>query len=154
MALTSAHTSGTKDMRLYGAVELTISDEPMTRLTLGDAALQIGLAEAGATFAAAIDGDKLTLTTDSDSDWTLNGSALKTLMRSGVCTLALENGSKRVELSTEPALTGGIYARLCAEGYVSSDYDYRIGGEEILVTVSGSAYRLSDAGELIPTEGD
>ena len=126
----------------------------MTELTVGGISLGVTLDGGQTAFTAHVDDAVLTLSAEIEGIWTLNGQALRTLMRSGVSTLALENGAKRLELSTEPALTGTVYARLCAEGFVSSDYDYRIDGEDILVTVSGSAYRLSDAGELIPMEGD
>ena len=56
-------------------------------------------------------------------------------------------------LDTALAPQGAVYARLCALGYASSDYEYTFSGDGCLITVAGQAYRLNDAGELIPLEG-
>ena len=152
-ALTSAHASGTKDMRLYGTVELAASEEPMTTLTLGGEALDIAL-EDGAPFKAALDGNALTLTAEGGEAWLLNGLSLKRLSDSGIGAITLKTGEWQGELSTDPDLQGEIYARLRTEGVPSSDYRYTVSAAGVLVTVNGETYALDDENALIPMEGD
>ena len=154
-ALVSTHISGTRDMRIYGAVALTLdTDGAMTELVLGGTPLGIVLDGGDAAFTGIIEGDTLTLAAEAGEIWTLNGRALKTLSVSGIARLVLCAGTGRVELDTAQALQGDVYARLRGEGFVSGDYNYQISDAGILITVAGSAYRLGDAGELTPMEGD
>ena len=154
-ALVSTHISGTRDMRIYGAVALTLdTDGAMTELVLGGTPLGIVLDGGDAAFTGIIEGDTLTLAAEAGEIWTLNGRALKTLSVSGIARLVLCAGTGRVELDTAQALQGDVYARLRGEGFVSGDYNYQISDAGILITVAGSAYRLDDAGELMPMEGD
>lgn len=152
-ALTASHASGTKEMRLYGAVELTAPEEAMTSLTLGGEALDITL-EDGAPFTAVVDGDTLILTAEVGEAWQLNGLALKRLAGSGIETIILNTGEWQAELAAGEALRGDIYARLRAGGVTSSSFDYVVSGEGVLVTVNGETYRLDDENALIPMEGD
>ena len=126
----------------------------MTELVLGGEALDVRLDGGQSAFTARVDGAVLTLSAEGGEAWTVNGLALKILEHSGISELALSLGGRTVVLNAAQPLTGDVYARLCAEGVASSEYDYQITGDGILVTVSGSAYRLGDAGELIPMEGD
>ncbi len=148
-ALTGSHDSGDGSMRLYGSVELSLREEAMTQLTLGGEALDVTLDGGAGAFTAALDGDALILTPQTDAEqWDLNGFALKTLARSGVGTLRLSLGDETVTLSTQPELCGRVYEGLCAAGCVSADYDYAVSADGVRVSVNGEDYRLSDAGEL------
>ena len=154
-ALVSTHISGTRDMRIYGAVALTLdTDGAMTELILGGTPLGIVLDGGDAAFTGIVEGDTLTLAAEAGEIWTLNGRALKTLSASGIARLVLCAGTGRVELDTAQALQGDVYARLRSEGFVSGDYNDQISDAGIRITVAGSAYRLGDAGELTPMEGD
>ena len=154
-ALTSSHVSGTKDMRLYGAVELTLSGEPMTELVVGGAALDVVLDGGNAAFTAVLEEDGLRLVPEGDGDaWTLNGLTLKILSQSGVETLELSLNGSGIRLTTGQTPQGDVYARLRAEGYASSDYTYTVSEDGIRVSVEGREYRLDDSGALIPLEGD
>lgn len=153
-ALTSAHSAGDKDMRLYGSVELDADGEtPMTALTLSDTALDIALMNGG-EFTALAGEAALALAPVGGSDaWTLNGYALKTLALSGVESLSLAVDGGVVEFPTAPALTGDAYGALSAAGYVSRDYTYTVSGDGVSVSVGSEAYLLNENGELMPTEG-
>ena len=154
-ALVSTHISGTRDMRIYGTVALTLdTDDAMTELVLGGTPLGIVLDGGDAAFTGIVEGGTLTLAAEAGEIWTLNGRALKTLSASGIARLVLCAGTGRVELDTAQALQGDVYARLRSEGFVSGDYNYQISDAGIRITVAGSAYRLGDAGELTPMEGD
>ena len=152
-ALTTAHSAGTRDMTPYGAATLTLPDEPMNRLTLGDEALDIVRADGG-DFTGNVYDSFLSLTAIGDCDaWTLNGYALKTLALSGIDALELVSGNDSVALPTTLSLRGDAYARLCAEGYVSRDYEYTVSADGISVAVAGGNYRLEADGTLAATEG-
>ena len=152
-ALTTAHSAGTRDMTPYGAATLTLPEEPMNRLTLGDEALDIARTDGG-DFTGSVCDSLLSLTAISDCDaWTLNGYALKTLALSGIDALELVSGDDSVALPTTLSLRGDAYARLCAEGYVSRDYEYTVSTDGISVAVAGGNYRLEADGTLAATEG-
>ena len=153
-ALTDDHVSGTKDMRLYGALALSLPDEPMTELILGDVPLGVCLDGGSRTFTAQIDGDKLVLTAEGEGRvWMLNGLALKLLMRSGIAELSLNAAAQTIAFPTDLTLCGSAYADLCAEGMGSGDYQYYIFAEGVFVSVDGRDYRLDASGELVPMEG-
>ena len=153
-ALAGSHNAGTKDLQRYGTVSLTLSDEAMTELVLGGAALGIVLDGGREAFTAAIDGSRLTLTADGSGVWSFNGRALRILSDSGIETLVLENPAGAHDIATGSPLTGDIYARLCAEGVASSDYDYQVSGDGTRVSVDGRVYRVDDSGAMTPMEGD
>ena len=153
-ALTGSHTSGTKDMLLYGALSLTLPETEMTELTLDDVSLGIVLDDGRHAFTAAVDADTLTLSAETGAVWMLNGRALRILSSSGIDTLMLSIDGREFALATDLPLTGGFYARLCAEGLVASDYEYWITDEGVFVWVAGELYRLDEAGTLTPMEGD
>ena len=152
-ALTTAHSAGTRDMTPYGAAALTLPEEPMNRLTLGDEALDIARADGG-DFTGSVNNSLLSLSAIGDCDaWTLNGYALKTLALSGIDALELVSGNDSVALPTTLSLRGDAYARLCAEGYVSRDYEYTVSADGIFVAIAGGNYRLEADGTLAATEG-
>ena len=154
-ALVSTHTSGSRDMTLYGTVALTLEEgAEMTELTLGGTPLGVMLDGGAKAFTASIDGGTLTLTANDGGTWTLNGRTLKVLSSSGIDVLALHAGGSSAELSTARTMQGAVYARLSSAGIVSADYDYQIDDAGIRIAVAGSAYRLDDTGALIPMEGD
>jgi hypothetical protein len=147
--LISTHTSGNRDMRLYGAVALTLDAEsPMDVLTLGDTLLDIRLSDGG-LFTASIETDVLALVPQGEAQaWLLNGYALKTLARSGVTSLRLTLNDMTVEFPTLPELSGSNYGTLCAAGRTSRDYIYAVTPNGCTVSVAGQSYRLTAEGEL------
>ena len=149
-ALIGTHTSGTRDMRLYGAVALTLDTEsPMSVLTLGDTALDIRLSDGG-LFTASIEEDVLALVPqDNAQAWLLNGYALKTLALSGVTRLRLTLDDVTVDFPTLPELSGGNYGMLCAAGRTSRDYSYSVSSNGCTVTVAGQRFQLTAEGELV-----
>ena len=149
-ALIGTHTSGTRDMRLYGAVALTLDAEsPMSVLTLGDTALDIRLSDGG-LFTASIEEDVLALVPqDNAQAWLLNGYALKTLALSGVTSLRLTLDDVTVDFPTLPELSGGNYGMLCAAGRTSRDYSYSVSSNGCTVTVAGQRFQLTAEGELV-----
>ena len=149
-ALIGTHTSGTRDMRLYGAVALTLDTEsPMSVLTLGDTALDIRLSDGG-LFTASIEEDVLALVPqDNAQAWLLNGYALKTLALSGVTSLRLTLDDVTVDFPTLPELSGGNYGMLCAAGRTSRDYSYSVSSNGCTVTVAGQRFQLTAEGELV-----
>ena len=154
-ALVSTHTSGTRDMRIYGTVALTLdAGSAMTELVLGGTPLGIVLDGGATTFTGSIEGDTLTLAAEAGGAWTVNGRALKILSASGIDRLVLCAGTGRAELATVQALRGNAYARLRGEGFVSADYNYQVSDAGILIAVAGGIYRLGAGDELIPMEGD
>jgi len=149
-ALISTHTSGNRDMRLYGAVTLTLDAErAMNVLTLGDTALDIRLSDGG-LFNASIEGNALALVPQGEAQaWLINGYALKTLERSGVTSLRLTLNDMTVEFPTLPELSGSNYGALCAAGRTSRDYSYAISSNGCSVTVAGQTFQLTAEGELV-----
>lgn len=148
----NGHASGTKDMQLYDAVELTASDEMICAYSLGGKAPDIVLDDGNSLFTAAIENDQLTLASDADGTWSLSGLSLRVLSRSGIEVLTLQCGDFTAQLDTAQPLDGSCYARLCAEGYVSSDYEYEISAGGVRVKVGGNGYRI-DGAKLVPIEG-
>ena len=148
-ALTSSHTAGSRDMRLYGAVALSLEEgTAMTALTLGGEALEIALKDGG-SFTAGVEENVLTLTPEGISDaWTMNGYALKALSRSGVETLRLNLNGGTVDFPTRPALTGDVYGALCASGYVSRDFTFTVDQNGVTVAAAGQTWTLNESGEL------
>ena len=153
-ALTSTHDTGNRDMSLYGAAVLAFDGEtPLTALAPTDQTAPITLDGDGA-FTAVLEDDTLTFTPLSKAEcWTVNGYTLKILSCSGVKTLRLGLDEGFVDFACRVALTGEIYARLCAAGLVSRDYDYAIRADATLVRVDGAIYALRPDGALEMTEG-
>jgi len=149
-ALISTHTSGNRDIRLYGAIDLKLDTESaMSVLTLGDTVLDIRLGDGG-LFTAFIDGNTLALVPQGEAQaWLLNGYALKTLGRSGVTRLRLTLDDVTVEFPTLPELSGSNYGALCAAGRTSRDYSYSVSSNGCNVTVAGQTFQLTAEGELV-----
>lgn len=149
-ALTSSHTSGSKDMQLYGTVETNALEGSMSILVLDDVQLDIALDDQNSSFFAVCEEDTLILTPESEGNvWSVNALALKTLSRSGIECIRLMFGEEAVELSTHWNLQGSEYAHLCAEGYVSKDYTLTITGEQTLVAVANEIYTINENNELV-----
>ncbi len=148
-ALTNTHTSGDKDMRLYGAVTLALDDAAaMTCLTLDGTALDIRLSD-DSPFTASIEDGALALTPAGNAEaWLLNGGALKTLARSGIDTLKLILNDATVDFPTQPTLSGSNYAALRSAGWASGDYRYAVTANGVTLTVGDRTYALADTGEL------
>ena len=154
-ALSGSHSSGTKDMRLYGVLDLTVSGAPMTELVVGGESLDVTLDGGASAFTAAIEGDRLALVAEASGEvWTLNGLVLKRLAQSGIETLVLEFDGSEVELSASEPLQGEVYGALHSEGYASSEFIYAISREGIRVSVDGRQYLLDQSNGLIPMEDD
>ena len=139
---------------LYGALAPEPAEGAMTRMTLGGTALEITLDGGESAFTAQAEGDRLILVPQGDGAvWTLNGYAIKALNRSGIAAVELTLGADTVAFPTDFAPRGDIYAALCAEGCVSSDYDYSVSASGVSVCVDGREYRLDASGQLLTTEG-
>ncbi len=152
-ALTSAHSTGTRDMTLYGALTPEPAEGAMTRLTLGETALEVALDGGESAFTAQLEGDRLILAPEGDGEvWTLNGYALRALNRSGIAAVELALGADTAAFPTDYMPRGDVYAELCAAGYVSSDYDYSVSASGVSVCVDGRTYRLDGSGQLLLTE--
>lgn len=148
-ALTDAHASGTKDMRLYGSVALETGDAPMQALELGGASPDVMLDGGAQRFTARIDGERLYLTpVDGGNQWQLSGAALKTLKISGISVLVLAIDDAEIGFDTEMKLSGAVYGELCASGYVSKDYLWTVDASGVTAAVDGAEYRLNADGNL------
>lgn len=155
VALTSSHSSGERDMTLYGAIPeaaLTELDGQATTqsLNLGDVELDIELLdESGAAleFSATCADGTLTLSSQQSGTWRVNGYALRTLELSGITMLRLDAAGASAELPTGEPLVGEVYARLRTQGLVSHDFVYVI-SSQLTVEVAGESYsaQMSDAG--------
>ena len=155
VALTSSHSSGERDMTLYGAIPeaaLTELDGQATTqsLNLGDVELDIELLdESGAAleFSATCADGTLTLSSQQSGTWRVNGYALRTLELSGITMLRLDAAGASAELPTGEPLVGEVYARLRTQGLVSHDFAYVI-SSQLTVEVAGESYsaQMSDAG--------
>lgn len=139
-AFASSHASGSKDMRLYAAVEAEPSEAAMRVLTMGGETLDVSL-ENGGEFSAAVEEDCLTLA--GDGAWRISLYALKTLKNSGIARLRLGTDGD-CTLSTELALSGGVYGALRSEGFVLKDFILIVDSNEIRVEVDGRLYRLTE----------
>ena len=150
-ALTDSHASGTKSMRAYGTVNVILTGEPMTILTLDDTTLSIALDDQQNSFYAALQENVLVLTpvAEEGEEWTVNAFALKVLKKSGVDAMRLTLGEKAVEIPTDWQMQGTVYARLSMAGYVSKDYTLHVTADSLLVSVGEQSYRISENNELV-----
>lgn len=144
-ALTDSHASGTKDMQLYGTVEISPSAESMSVLTLDDTELSVTLDDQARGFYVEKSENALILTPETDGEkWSVNALALKVLNRSGIDLLRLNLGGDSVEVSTDWNPQGALCARLAAAGYVSKDYTLIVTREGIHVTVADQVYEIDE----------
>lgn len=140
-ALTSAHAKGSGNMLPHGAVALAAGEESMTVLSLGGE--ELALTCGGYAFTVSIAGEELVLSTEGGDEWSLTMDVLKTLNISGIQTIRLNSQTAETVLYTNMELTGTLYGRERAQGYVSSDFLMIRRQGEWLVTVGGREYRLS-----------
>ena len=149
-SLINSHTNGDKDARLYGSVEISASAEPTERLSLGNTEI----VSDGDGFTVALAEGALTLAPVSACEaWTFSAKALKTLRRSGVHTLTLFAGGRRIEFSTDLQMKGDIYAALSARGIVSKDYAFTVTADGTRVAVAGEQYLFTADNELAKIGG-
>lgn len=153
-ALTDDHASGTKNMTLYGTVALEVEETPMQALTVGGVALDVTLDSGLQPFTASIEESCLILTPEAEGEqWQLSGAALKTLCNSGIEALILVVDDSKIALETGTELSGAVYGKLCAAGYVSKDYLWQVDARGTEITVGDARYRLNASGELEPLGG-
>ena len=140
-ALTSTHSAGTKDMQLYGTVELRVDRWQSDRLSMGGEELDVTCG--GAYFGATLRQGVLTLKSESDG-WAITQAALKTLNRSGVTDIVVTDGGSSLTLPTGTEMTGTVYAGLRAQGCASSDFVFGVTDGAWTVQVDGRTYSLED----------
>ena len=105
-ALTDFHASGTMNMSAYGTVALSLPEEAVTRLTLGDVELDATLANGG-SFTVELQEDVLILSPEDDAgEWVINALTLKTLARSGIAALELRLGGETISIPTDLEFSG------------------------------------------------
>ena len=147
-ALTDDHASGTKDMRLYSAVEITGTTKAVSALALNESGLEITLTD-GSFTASLQDGRLSCIPEAGGSAWTLSLRALEALKNSGVDALLLGE----TELDTGLTLSGRAYGLLRSRGYVSKDFILTIDAAGITVTAAGENYSIDASGALVPFGG-
>ena len=151
-ALTSKHSSGTKNTAVYTCSEINDSAEAITALVLECTQTEITL-DGGAAFFASKDDGKLQLTSESDGAcWHLNALAMNTLAESGIDRVVFHVGGTAYSMPTRMEFSGSIYASLRAKGYVSKDMEIRIDALGVHISVDGCSYSINDANELVPCE--
>lgn len=151
-ALTSSHASGTKDMRLYGAVALESTEAPVQRLSLDDADTAILLDGGNSAFTVRLEDGALWLTPETDGEvWSMSARALTILQRSGVSEVIFSTQGEPLRLSTHLEFCGTHYAALRAQGLVSKDFLLLARSDGLSIEVSGARYALSDEGALVPS---
>lgn len=149
-ALTSSHASGTRSMQRYGCVALEAQAEASTCYAPGDG---VEISADGA-FYAELQGAVLALTSAQEDageglEYRLSLRTLEILSRSGVTSVQLGGYG----LDTGLSLSGGAYAALRAQGYVSKDMEISVHGQELRISVAGESYALDESGLLVPLRG-
>ena len=146
-ALTSTHSSGNKDMSLYGTVDLTVTEEEMNTLKVDDTELGVTLDGGASAFTAdvsAADG-VLYLTPVADgSSWQLSGAALKKLNRSGVTTVNLLLNGVELTMDTEITLSGTAYTELRVQGFTDSTFLWTVDAAGLHCQADGVSYLYQD----------
>ncbi|MBP3409907.1 MAG: procyclic acidic repetitive family protein, partial [Clostridia bacterium] len=151
-ALTSKHSSGTKNMNAYTHSEIPASGEAITALVLSSTQSQITL-DNGAAFHVFREDAGLQLVPESEGEaWQLNALAMNTLAGNGIECVVFHVGEASYTMSTEMEFSGSVYASLRAEGYVSKDMEIIIDGQGMYVHIAGGVYRIGSNGELVPCE--
>lgn len=160
--------SATTSTISYDALELTLPSQPMTRLSLGGAALNLALSGDNATFtaelvgtAAADDqtGDQayvLVLTASGDNGvWQFDGQALRTLHNSGIAQLALRQGDAVLTLPTHGLLGGYAYDALKMAGVPGKGFAFAVDmvGPTVTVTAGDRTYHPGVQGEQLSLNG-
>ena len=151
-ALTTKHSSGTKNTAAYTHSEIHDSAEVITALLLESTQAEITL-DSGAAFFVSKDDGKLHLMPESDGAcWQLSVLAMNTLAESGIDRVVFHVGSIAHSMPTRMEFGGSAYASLRARGYVSKDMEISIDAQGMRVLVDGCSYRINDNNELIPCE--
>lgn len=149
-ALTSGHTSGTRTMTAFDALEVVVPEEAETVLTIDDTELAVTLDDGQSAFYAAEEENTLVLTPVSDGEkWSVNALALKQLSRSGIVAIRLLLGDTAIDMSTDWQPQGTIYAKLSAAGYVSKDYTLIVTADGIIVHIENQSYTMNSNNELV-----
>ncbi len=149
-ALTNGHTSGTKTMTAFDALEVVVPEEAETVLTLDGTELDVTLDDGQSAFRAAAEENTLVLTPVSDGEkWSVNALALKRLNRSGITAIRLLLGDTAIDMSTDWQPQGTIYAKLSAAGYVSKDYTLIVTTDGIIVNIENQSYTMNNNNELV-----
>ncbi len=151
-ALTSKHSSGTKNTAAYTCSEINDSAEAITALVLESTQTEIKL-DGGAAFFAFKDDGTLQLMPESDGAcWQLTVLAMNTLAESGIDRVVFHVGGTAYSIPTRMEFNGSVYASLRAKGYVSKDMEIGIDAPGVHVFVDGFSYRINEADELVPYE--
>ena len=79
-------------------------------------------------------------------------SALLSAKRDEIAPAVERLLESEAKLKERASILGMRYAALCAEGCVSSDYDYSVSASGVSVCVDGREYRLDASGQLLTTE--
>ena len=155
----------------YNAVELSVQEESMTRLHIGDEALDLELyhhpfpaseepdkqeqgsfsARFGKWNSTSSETDTLLLQADEadpdGSTWVFTGKVYKKLAASGIDYLVFQCGEDVTALSTAGFTAGIRYSMYRAAGLGSGSFEYELSmtdeGFEMNVTVDGQTYPLS-----------
>ena len=151
-ALTSKHSSGTKNTDAYTRSEIINSEEAVTALALSSTRTEITLDNGAAFFVSNEDGRLHLIPESEGSKWQLNALAMNTLSQSGVSRVVFQLGGISYSLPTQMEFSGSVYASLRAKGYVSKDMEICVDDRGVRVQIAGGVYSISDSGELIPCE--
>ena len=149
-ALNSTHASGERSMVRHGAVVPEAGADSMRTLVLGGE--ELALTCGGSAFTASVEGDVLALRSEEGDAWSLTMDVLRTLNLSGIRELKLAGPETETVLDTALELTGALYGKERAQGFVSADFRLLRQDGEWLVRVDGREYRLSGNELLIGEE--
>lgn len=140
-ALISTHAKGTGAELRHGAVALTAAEEDMQALVLGGE--ELALSCGGFGFSASVEEDVLVLRSEEGDAWAMTMDVLRTLNRSGIRRLRLIGPAGETALDTAMELTGALYGRERARGFVSADFLLLRREGEWEVRVDSRTYRLA-----------
>lgn len=140
-ALTEKHASGSGNMMRHGAVALTLQSEEMETLQIGGE--ELGISCSGLPFTASVEEDVLVLRASAGNGWSVAMDSLNTLRLSGIRQIRLIGPDTETTLDTDLELTGRLYGRERAQGFVSGNFTLLLRPEGWAVLVDGREYRLS-----------
>ena len=151
-ALTSKHSSGTKNTAAYASSEIIDSTEAVTALALNSTQTEITLDNGAAFFVSNEDGT-LQLTPESaGGEWRLSVLAMNTLSQSGIDRVVFQMDGASCSLPAQMKFSGSVYASLRAKGYVSKDMEICVDARGVRVHIADGVYSINDSGELMPCE--
>ena len=151
-ALTSKHSSGTKNTAAYASSEIAASEEAMTALALDSTQTEITLDNGAAFFVSNEDGTLYLMPESEGSQWRLSVLAMNTLSQSGVDRVVFQLDGASCSLPAQMEFSGSVYASLRAKGYVSKDMELCVDAQGVRVHIADGVYSISDSGELMPCE--